>query len=299
MVIFNLKLRLSGILILALAFIPSGSVRANDLEKFFNALRGGNRGHSNPVVHSIGHRHGAGQVAGHQGHTPTMAGLQSHNQRFARDLTSRDVYKLQQNADRGRRGSDHHHFAHSEHDFHSVHNQTLNRYSNAGTRSGIRLSFSIGAGRSQPYHSVAVQPAPLYLSGPGYPGTACVTAGIPEIPLAPLQFEPPHPNLLAMPHQIGEIVDCQVPLVAGVRIEDPENIAPGAVPVVVAVRDPCLPPWVEGCTDSVVYVEVCVPQCPLQKLTISPCRTRIKLDFGRYAVDVKSRDGRIVVDYDD
>jgi hypothetical protein len=50
--------------------------------------------------------------------------------------------------------------------------------------------------------------------------------------------------------------------------------------------------------ERVVFVQVFVPPCPPRCIHISPCHTRVTMDFGTYEVDIKSKDGLIVVDYD-
>ena len=86
-----------------------------------------------------------------------------------------------------------------------------------------------------------------------------------------------------------------------VKYRDVRNIAPCAVPVVVQVPDPC------ACRDRCnpcaprpcVNVQICVPQngCPTVCVTRHGNKTRF--DYGKYAVDVVSINGKIVVDYDD
>ena len=127
---------------------------------------------------------------------------------------------------------------------------------------------------------------------PGYSDPLYIPSQQPQV-LPPVQRYLPAQML---PHQIGEIVDCRVPLATGVRIEDECNIAPDAVPVVVAIRDPNM--RAHECHERLVYVQVFVPPCPLRGLTISPCTTRVGMDFGQYEVDIKSKDGIIVIDYD-
>ena len=120
---------------------------------------------------------------------------------------------------------------------------------------------------------------------------------VPSIPVLP----PPvsfHQNVL--PHQIGEIVRCPVPLEPHVVIKDACEVAPGAVPVVIAVRDPHLGRYgSRGCVERLVYVEVLVPPCPVQRIRVSPCRTKVRLDYGRYEVDIVSRNDCVVIEYDD
>lgn len=104
------------------------------------------------------------------------------------------------------------------------------------------------------------------------------------------------PHAAPAPFQLGQFIDCQVPLATCVQVEDECNIALNAVPVVVAVRDPNM--CVHETIERLVYVQIFVPQCRLRDLQVSPCRTRVSLDYGRYEVDIKSGNGVIVVDYD-
>ena len=136
-------------------------------------------------------------------------------------------------------------------------------------------------------------------------GTAPVVATVPSY-----HAVPPHPDVLTtapvpqphhhLPYQLGEVVTCPVPLETCVRIRDEHEIAPHAVPVAVAVRDPHLGRCgSRGCVEALVYVEVLVPRCPLQSLRVSPCRTKIRMDYGHHAIDIVSRNGVVRIDYDD
>lgn len=104
-----------------------------------------------------------------------------------------------------------------------------------------------------------------------------------------------YPQAHVLPHQLGEIVDCGVPLSNSVRVRNARNIAPNAVPIVVAVRDPSL--CAHDHDERVVYVQVFAPPCPPRSITISPCRTRVTLCFGRYDVEIRSVNDVVVVDY--
>ncbi len=134
---------------------------------------------------------------------------------------------------------------------------------------------------------------------------------VPPVPLppAPLPTRPlPPARMLRNPstsdatlhhHEIGDIVHCPVVLEPCVRIEDPENIAPQARPVVIAVRDPRSAEHHSGCDEGLVYVVAYVPPCPPDCITISPCGTRITLSFGDYDVKIHSCRGWVVVAYRD
>ena len=116
----------------------------------------------------------------------------------------------------------------------------------------------------------------------------------------PVLEVPPVPGSFGhLPHQIGEIVTCNVPLEPHMIIKDACEVAPNAVPVIVAVRNPHLGRCgSRGCIESLVYVEVLVPACPLQRVRVSPCSTKVRLDFGQYEVDITSRNGFVEIDYD-
>ncbi len=120
------------------------------------------------------------------------------------------------------------------------------------------------------------------------------------LPPSVLQIPPVPGSFGHLPHQIGEIVNCHVVLEPHVVIRDACDVAPHAVPVIVAVRDPHLSRFgSRGCVERLVYVEVLVPACPVQRVRVSPCQTKIRMDFGQYEVDITSRNGFVEIDYDD
>jgi hypothetical protein len=107
-------------------------------------------------------------------------------------------------------------------------------------------------------------------------------------------------TLGALPHELGQIVTCTVPLAPHVRVRNSHEIAPGACPVVVAVRDPHLGAWgSSGCVEGLAYVQVLAPPVPLRRATVSPCRTVVELDYGDWEITVTSANGLIEVEYDD
>jgi len=135
------------------------------------------------------------------------------------------------------------------------------------------VSLHIGGG-----YDVAPPPAPIY------------------VPPAPIYVEPAPAPI----HEIGSFGTCPVPIEPHVLVRNAHESAPHAVPVVVAVRNPHLGRYgSRGCVESLVYVQVFVPPCPLRKLKVSPCRTKIELDYGDYEVEITSCDGHIDVEYDD
>ena len=141
------------------------------------------------------------------------------------------------------------------------------------------VSFQVSLGNSAPPR-VPVIPQPLpYVPAP-----------------APVPVYGGH----VLPHQIGEVVTCPVALEPHVIIKDACEVAPGARPVIIAVRDPHLGRYrSRGCVEQIVYVEVLAPPCPLQRVRVSPCKTKIRLDYGKYEIDIVSRNDAVEIDYDD
>jgi len=251
--------------------------RANDIVDFLRAINGvPDERHAHPQMQPVGHGFQE-QFPGHQ-------------------VSTRDAWKMANNGDR--------HFDHGRgmrqpqvysndpygerlslrDQSHRTQMYRDRVYSNQGSTRSIRVGLQIG---NTPYGN-----SPFYVQDGSYYGN------VPPQPLPPVTVLPPvhQAPVVVMPHEIGEIVDCPVPLATCVRVEDECDIAPNAVPVVIAVRDPNAP--ARACHPQLVYVEVCVPPCPPTSLRVSPCQTEIKMDFGRYDVEIKSRNGVIVVDYD-
>ena len=181
-----------------------------------------------------------------------------------RDNHGRDIHRTGFHS--GDRHDDHHDHGHGSPAFSGRRAPVVTR------RSGTSFSVSIG-------------------TGPVRVGVPVRTAGppIPVLPPAPVVVNP-YPAV----HHIGDIVTCPVPLETCVVVKDEDEIAPGAIPTVVAVRDPHA-----TCANApVVFVQVFAPPCPPQKVKISPCGTKVRLDFGRYEIDLVSRNNVIEIDYD-
>jgi hypothetical protein len=135
--------------------------------------------------------------------------------------------------------------------------------------------------------------------GTGYASPVYIPAQRPVQVLPPVQAYPPVPvyqQSAPSPFEPGQFVNCQVPLATCVRVKDECRIAPNAVPVVIAVRDP------NSCAhddcERLVFVQIFVPPCPLLNLRVSRGGTRISLDYGQYEVGLKSVNGLVVIDYD-
>jgi hypothetical protein len=46
-------------------------------------------------------------------------------------------------------------------------------------------------------------------------------------------------------------------------------------------------------------VKICVPPCGCAKVKVSREGRRVKYDYGKYSVEVTSKNGKVYVDYDD
>ena len=84
-----------------------------------------------------------------------------------------------------------------------------------------------------------------------------------------------------------------------VRIKDPHHVAPCAVPLVVQVKDPCWNPCDCRCAPKCVSVMICVPPCGCPKITCKKNGAYVKYDYGKYRIEIRSKNGVVEVDYDD
>ncbi len=76
-----------------------------------------------------------------------------------------------------------------------------------------------------------------------------------------------------------------------VRFRDEHQAHPYGIPTVIAVADP-------RDRSCVVHVEVCMPPCECEKITRNRRGNRVTYDFGQYEIEIISRLGVVIVDYD-
>jgi hypothetical protein len=81
-----------------------------------------------------------------------------------------------------------------------------------------------------------------------------------------------------------------------VKYRGTRNIAPCAVPTIVQVPDPCNK---KACCKSCVNVEICVPPCDPRKVRVTHDGNKVRYDYGKYAVSVRSIGSHVVVHYED
>jgi hypothetical protein len=93
-----------------------------------------------------------------------------------------------------------------------------------------------------------------------------------------------------------------IPLYQCVKYKDQRKIAPCAVPMIVMVKDPCAKcdPCNPCAAAPCVAVQICVPPCSTcpPKVCCKRGGEYVSYDFGKYRVEIRSRNGVVKVDYD-
>lgn len=250
-----------GLTLVGLLMASTATTQANDIVNFLKAINGnsGRRSSEMPVQtvgnHERGHEHG---------HDHRGSGISS------------GYYGANGRGPQVRESGFHRAPAHAV-------NLRPNRNITPPSRSGLQINLRLAAnsGANQGYGS------------PVYRHTQPPVHVLPPVQSYPSM--PVYSEVARSPFELGQFIHCHVPLATCVRVEDERNIAPNAVPVIIAIRDPNM--CIHETIERLVYVQIFVPPCPLQSLHISPCRTRVSLDYGRYEVDIKSGNGIVVVDY--
>jgi hypothetical protein len=142
----------------------------------------------------------------------------------------------------------------------------------------------------------AVPPAPLPPVGlPGSPSALPLPEAAPP---GPTLLGPAAPGFVAAGSPPLQLAPAPV-LFPRVKYRDRRHIAPCAVPMYVAVRDPCERHDRGLCgPPKCVLVEICVPPNGMPKITCRHDGTRVRYDYGQYAVNITSKHGVVVVNYD-
>ncbi len=139
-------------------------------------------------------------------------------------------------------------------------------------------------------------------------GTSLMAAGRTQFkPFKPTLIPVKHTQVMqvpAAPAAEGEytvVASEPVVLFHNVRVEDYDNIAPCAVPMIVQVKDPCAccDPC-NCCGPRCVNVQICVPPCGCPpRIKCNKDGSKICYDYGKYEIEITSRKGYVKVDYDD
>ncbi len=100
----------------------------------------------------------------------------------------------------------------------------------------------------------------------------------------------------------GQGCDGDCNLFKCVEVEDRHNIHPCAVTKIISILDPCAcDNRCSCCGPKCVLVKICVPPCGCPKIKVTRHGRKVKYDYGKYTIEIKSskRKGIIEVDYDD
>lgn len=154
----------------------------------------------------------------------------------------------------------------------------------------LLLGMLAGLSASEPLlapggYSTAPEPTPA----PGVePITKSPAVVVPQQPMPVVQEVhkplPPIPMQVTYPPQV-------IPLYPNVKVRTPNRKDPCSVTQIIQVPNPCA-----GRCDP-VYVKICVPPCRCPYMTVGRFG-RITYDFGKYRVQIASRNGLVIVDYD-
>lgn len=127
------------------------------------------------------------------------------------------------------------------------------------------------------------------LPAPNYAPQSYEVAPTPAVPQSTL---PPVPQAYPPAPYYPLSAAAPVVLYQNVRVKDARKIHPLAVPTIVEVPDP----RDRHCT---VCIEICAPPCECVKVRRHGLLGRkVEFDYGKYEIDVTSRRGLIVIDYD-
>lgn len=134
------------------------------------------------------------------------------------------------------------------------------------------------------------RPISLLQSGPTLLSQVDLPMPAPLSPVPEVQYSGP---VTAMP-----VMSSTVEIYHNVKYRDERNIAPCAKPIIVQVPDPCACKT-SCCPTPCVNVQICVPECGCPNVKVTRCGDKVRYDYGKYAVNIVSARGRVIVNYDD
>lgn len=148
----------------------------------------------------------------------------------------------------------------------------------------------------------AAQQAPP-LPAPDHPDQSATPAPQSATP-APETATPASESAVPGPAAIpgpGVPTDRPIELYPHVKVEDRDNIHPHAVPMIVAVADPCRKCRLRApCHECRLrFILICVPPDCRPEIDTRLHGRKIEYDFGEYEVEIYPRDDYVKVNYDD
>ena len=131
-----------------------------------------------------------------------------------------------------------------------------------------------------------VPPSPVYR--PLVPPPVA-TFDIPQTqPVVHAPIEPNYTPVLTAP---------AIPMFERVRYVSERKKAPDAVTKVIVIKDPTQRRAAAADPERCVAIEICVPPCECEKVTPNKSGNRIRYNYGKYGVEVRIKNGRVVVAY--
>jgi hypothetical protein len=106
----------------------------------------------------------------------------------------------------------------------------------------------------------------------------------------------PQPQYPVITQPGYSVVGQPMELFRDVRYRGQRNVAPDAVPTILQVADPCNR---DRCCKTCVNVEVCAPPCDPKCVRVTRDGNKVRYDFGRYEIVIKSVGDHLVVHYGD
>ena len=143
-----------------------------------------------------------------------------------------------------------------------------------------QYAFAQAEGAAEAANAVEATPSPAAAAPAQAPATS---------PMSPM------PGTIMPIPEMGPIVS-HTPLFTKVKYKDCDEKAPCSTKRVIQVLNPCK----RCCTDpECVSIEICVPTCACERVKSRYAGRRVRYDYGKYAVDVRVKNGYIEVDYQD